>query len=761
MAGRFFVPASANVLALVSLSGSLLSQTRPQSLASRPLPSPLAVPDIATPITLDGRLDDPAWAHAAWITTFYETWPGDNVPPPVRTAVAITYDAHFLYLGVAAQDPEPTRVHAAYTDRDNVMSPDDYVGFVLDTRGDGRAGTLLRISPRGIQADGVFNEAQYALGNPDDLTPDFTWDARVAMSDSGWSAELRIPFTSLRYPKREHQTWGLIVHRVYPRDFVHSIFSVPMPRGSNCFLCHEQRIELGGLPAGGGLLTVPYATAQADRTTRWSDGPSALRAGADVKWTPGANTALDLTLRPDFSQIESDVTQLGVNTQFALFYPEKRPFFLEGSDLFQTPLQAVYTRAITAPDWGARATGELGGTAYTLLVARDRGGDGGSVILPGAVASSLVPQDFASNVGVARTRTAFPGGFVGVLATDREIAASGGGGHNRVLGPDLFWNVSGADQLGAQLLASDTRVPLRPDVTPVWNGSASTSGAVDLTWHHLERHVEWFGDYREVGDRFRADAGFMPQVGVRLINAWANAAILPPASGTINWISPWVRWQRVVERAGGGGGATVSEYRYAGIQLGGVHNLNFQLRYSDERLRAGDALLPRRYAWMFFDLAPGRRLARVQVVARLGGDVDVANARTGRGGEVWDSVVVHATDHLELQGQSDVAWLDLPARGRLFTAGVERLRATYNVTPRAALRLIVQNVRITRDPALYQSPVPAVEGRLTLSALLSYRWNWATAAYLGWGDDRERSAAEGGTFAPGREQLFVKVQVSR
>ena len=297
-------------------------------------------------------------------------------------------------------------------------------------------------------------------------------------------------------------------------------------------------------------------------------------------------------------------------------------------------------------------------------------------------------------------------------------------------------------------------MPLRPEVTAAWDGRAFTSGALDLTWHHLERHAEWFGDYREVGDGFRADDGFIPQVGVRLTNAWANAALFP--RGAINWVSPWVRWQRVVERAGG---ATVSEYRYAGIQLGGVRNLNFTLRYSDERLRAGAALLPRRYAWMMFDLAPGRRLARVQVVARLGGDVDVANARTGRGGEVWDSVVVHLSDHLELQGQSDFTWLDIPGSRRLFTAGVERLRAEYNATPRAALRLIVQNVRITRDPALYQAPVPTVEGRVTLSALLSYRWSWATAAYLGWGDDRE--LAPTGAFSPGREQLFVKLQVSR
>src|SRR5213082_1443686 len=181
-----------------------------------------------------------AQAPAIRLTTFYETWPGDNVAPPVRTTVTITYDAHALYVRVWAQDPDPARVRAAYADRDNVGPGDDYVALVLDTRGDGRVATIFRVSPRGTQADGVFNEAQFALGNnPDDLTPDFAWEARTAIGDSAWTAELRITFTSLRYPQRERQTWGVIVQRVYPRELTHSLASVRLPRGTTCFLCHE------------------------------------------------------------------------------------------------------------------------------------------------------------------------------------------------------------------------------------------------------------------------------------------------------------------------------------------------------------------------------------------------------------------------------------------------------------------------------------------------------------------------------------------
>jgi len=654
-----------------------------------------------------------AQAPAIRLTTFYETWPGDNVAPPVRTVVAISYDAHALYVGIWAQDPDPSRVRAAYADRDNVGPGDDYVELVLDTRGDGRVATIFRVSPRAVQADGVFNEAQFALGsNPDDLTPDFAWEARTAIGDSAWTAELRIPFTSLRYPQRERQTWGVIVQRVYPRELTHSLASVRLPRGTTCFLCHAQCVELTGLPTGGALAAAPYATGGKD-----------LRAGADVKWTPGAGTALDATLRPDFSQLEADVPQLSVNSQFALFYPEKRPFFLEGSDLFQTPLQVVYTRSIAAPEWGARATGEVGRTAYTVLVTRD--GGGGSAIVPGPTQSTLVTRDFASTVGLARLRTAFPRGFAGLLATDRE-----GGGHNRTLGSDFFWSPTGSDQLTGQLVASDT------------------SGALDLAWHHLERHAEWFADYRDVGAGFRADDGFLPQVGVRRVNAWGDAILY--RSGAIFWVSPWVQWQRVMDRTTG---EVVSAYHAAAIQVSGVHDLYAQLRVVDERLRALDALLARRYGWLYLEVAPGRRLARVQFLARLGGDVDVANARPGRGAELSSTVVLHASDHLALEGMSDFAWLDVQAGGvarRLFTAGIERLRATYNVTPRTAFRLVVQNERTRRDAALYLAPASAVEGGLTLSALLTYRWGWASALYLGLEDDR-----------PGQQQLFFKLQVAR
>ena len=158
-----------------------------------------------------------------------------------------------------------------------------------------------------------------------------------------------------------------MLYRNYPRDFRYQMFNIRLPRGGNCFICRgTTSTGLAGLPSGGHLVVAPYVD-RPSRRRRPRDGlgtPLGERAGAkadgglDVKWMPTASTAVDATINPDFSQIESDVAQIAANERFALFFPEKRPFFLEGIELFATPIQAVYTRTITSPRWGVRATGK-------------------------------------------------------------------------------------------------------------------------------------------------------------------------------------------------------------------------------------------------------------------------------------------------------------------------------------------------------------------------------------------------------------------
>src|SRR6266508_3396910 len=203
---------------------------------------------------------------------------------------------------------------------------------------------------------------------------DSCWDSAARITKDGWVLEIRVPFSSLRYPRSDKQTWGILLYRNYPRDFRYQMFSAKLPRGGNCFICRSNRLTgLENLPPVGHLIVAPYATAKEDAVPRGDLGSSLVNkpirgdGGVDAKWTPNQHNAIDAALNPDFSQGESDVAQIAANQRFALFYPEKRPFFLEGLELFSSPIQAVYTRSITSPRWGVRATGKFDSNHYTAF----------------------------------------------------------------------------------------------------------------------------------------------------------------------------------------------------------------------------------------------------------------------------------------------------------------------------------------------------------------------------------------------------------
>jgi hypothetical protein len=709
------------------------------------IPPPLPMSRASGPILIDGDISDPGWKGAAVIDTFFETVFGDNRAPTVGTHAWITYDDRYLYIAVRCDDPEPRKIRAPYVDRDNVIGTDDNVAIFLDTRNDRRSAQEFRVSPRGIQGDAVFNEAN----SNEDFSPDFYYDTAARITDKGWQAEVRIPLSSLRYPRADPQKWGIIVWRNYPREFRYAIYSSPQPRGGNCLICLSRELTgLTGLPSSSHLVAAPYASAQdvarADVPGQpLRDERTEKRIGLDVKWNPSASTALDATINPDFSQIEADVAQIAVNNRFALFFPEKRPFFLEGVDLFDTPIQAVYSRTITSPRWGARSTGKFGASSYTVLVTQDRGG--GSVILPGPTGSDFAPQDFSSVVGVARVRRDFGRSFVGALYAGRE---SEGAGHNRVFGPDGQWRPNDREIVAAQLLVSDTTTPERPDLTPVSDGRALTSHALEASWRHSTRGLDWVARYRDFGDGFRADEGFVPQVGYREGHLNPGYKFFP--KGLFSFVGPFVNLEYSADRRG----KLIAREVDPGVLLLGRRNLqaNFQLQLRRER--TADELLSFTRLSYLVQIDPSRRFTRVGAGGFAGEDVDVVNVRVGRGFSVTAFATVRPTDHLTLDANSAVSWLNVDA-GRLFTAQVQRLKTTYNFSPRMFLRLIGQYVSTRRDPLLYALEVPRRSAGFSGSALFSYRVNWQTALFVGYGDERALDERE--DLVRTERQLFIKL----
>lgn len=738
------------VAGLVRPSGGLFAQ------GPDPSQETLHISRATGPIEVDGELGDPGWKGATRVETFYETNPGDNVEPKAKTVAWLTYDDRFFYAAFEFSDPHPENIRAPLTEHDDLASYTDYGGVILDTRNDGKTALEFLANPRGIQYDAITNDA-----SGEDSSPDFYWDSAGRITPTGWTLEIRIPFSSLRYNSADVQTWGILLYRNWPRDFRYQMFNSKQPRGSSCFVCHEQKMTgMTGLPSGNHLVLAPYATGAEESLPQGGvvGNPLARQspkweAGLDAKWTPNANTAIDATLNPDFSQVESDVAQIASNQRFALFYPEKRPFFLEGLELFSTPIQAVYTRTITSPRWGVRATGEVDGALYTILVADDRGG--GSVVLPGSNASTLVPQDFDSRVALGRGRKDFGNSFVSFLATDREVE---GGGYNRVFGPDFQWRPNGDDTVTGQFLLSDSQTPDRPDLTPEWNGQSLSSHAGFVDWSHSTRTWDWDLQHLDAGDEFRADLGYVPQVGLRNTFAGLGRSFYVE-QGPFRRIHPFFK---VTDSEDTGGGLLLRRLD-PGIDLRGLWNSTVSFERRSDRVRAGNQLFDADYYVLNVQMSPSQRLGDVAIAVTSGDDVDFDNQRPARSLSLDVQGTVRPTDHLSLQLNGDRRWLDVsptaggPRNARLFTADVARVKATYSFTSRASLRLIAQRVSTTRDLALYDPALgyAAREEGITRSALFSYKLNWQTVLFLGWSDDREIALDD--QLAPAGRELFFKI----
>ncbi len=685
-------------------------------------------------IVIDGNLSDEGWRDALRIDHWYEINPGDNVEPSVRNVAYLTYDDRFFYAAFEFDDPNPKLIMAPYGDHDVIQNNADYGGLFLDTRNEGHTAYEFQVTAHNIQFDAVMDDN----GGGENASPDFFWESATRITDRGWTLEIRIPFSSLRYKTLDPQTWGVMLWRNYARDFRHQFTSARQPRGSQCFVCRENVLTgLTRLPAGGHLIAAPYFSGSQQAHPSGAlgsplvDDPLGHKIGADLKYTPNADNVLDGTIRPDFSQIESDTAQISTNQRFALFFPEKRPFFLEGVELLSTPIQAVYTRTITAPDWGGRATGKLAGVNYTALVADDTGG--GSVVVPGANASTLAAQDFHSTVFIGRARKDLGLSFVSVLVTDRE---NGNDGHNRVIGPDFQVRLHGTETIVGQWLMSDTTTPNRPDVNAAWSGDSMRSGAAQVQWSHNTAHYDAFANYKDFGAGFRADAGFVPQVGYREQYGETGWTFRP--HGFFSRVRTSVMLDNQREREDG---SLIFQQITPSVGMDTLFNGSMQFRLVTDRVRAGDQTFPRHQFTYFANFNPTRRFSNLGVDGAIGQDTDFVNIRPGRGGHVFLNGSINATDHLVFDLIANTTWLHVDdatgADRPLFTARVERVRVNYTFTARSFVRLIGQYVSTGRDASLYIDPTTtARDGSFSGSALFAYKINWQSVMFFGYGDDR-------------------------
>jgi hypothetical protein len=720
---------------------------------------PVTIARIDAPVTIDGDLSDAAWQNATRFETWYETNPGDNIAPRVKTTGWVAYDDRFLYYAVDSEDPNPRAISAPFADHDQISgNTDDYAGLVIDTRGDGKSGYLFLLSARGVQYDAVTDDA----GAGEDSSPDFFWDTAAKIDQRGWTAEARIPFSSLRYDGKNPEGWALSLYRNYPRDRRYQMFTNKLPRDTNCFVCNWGKVTgFRDLPAGDHMVLAPYATAQQLGEPRDGLGSEFVNrqvgtdAGLDFKWSPTADMAIDATINPDFSQVESDVAVISTNERFAIFIPEKRPFFLEGIELFSTPIQAVYTRTLTSPRWGTRTTGKRGDYAYTFLIAQDRGG--GSVLLPGPFSSEFVDQDFSSTALIGRVRRDFGRrSFASVLLTTRE---SEGGAYNRVFGPDFQWRIGDQNTITGQLLFSRTQTPDRPLLADEWNGQKLDGHGAHVNYAFSSEKNDFYISGSDYAEHFRADNGFVPQVGWRGSFSELGHTFRPKGFFSRFRVFGFGEYQQTQD------GALLYRLASAGFGADGKFRSFTRIRLARDTVNNEGTLFDRNRIYSTIQFAVNRVVSFISLDGWVGDDVDFAKNRLGEGASIAANVTLRPTNHLAVGLTTNLRWLSVE-NDRLFTSQVERIRATYTFNPRMFVRAIVQNERTNSDLALYgcrpnDPAAPACDfvqhsGALATQLLFAYKLNWQTVFYVG-GGNLDEVTSEQGEFLPGNRQFFAKV----
>jgi hypothetical protein len=401
-------------------------QPAPQPVTVEGKGSPtFTVPRIEEQVVIDGRLDEPAWKAAARLTGFWEYRPTDSRLASEQTEILIWYSPSALHIGVLAYDAEPGSVRATVADRDN-LDNEDTIRIYLDTFNDRRRAFVFGVNPLGSQLDGVQSEGEYGAGHmrgmmdTADLSPDYQFDSKGRLTPEGYTVEIRIPFKSLRYPSSPGMKWGINFERKIQRTGRQDTWTDAKRVAS--FLAQSATMEgLHDLRRGVVTEIQPFITASANGAlddnnsfSRESIDPS---AGVNVR-LGFTNISLDATVNPDFSQVESDASQVTANERFALYYEEKRPFFLEGIELFSTPSKLIYTRRMADPVMGGKVTGKIGKTGIALLTAVDDEGDDNALVNIARLRRDIGADSVG---GITYTDRTSDGAFNRVLAADARI----------------------------------------------------------------------------------------------------------------------------------------------------------------------------------------------------------------------------------------------------------------------------------------------------------------------------------------------------
>lgn len=440
-------------------------------------------------ISIDGRMDEGDWARGALLSGFTQYDPSEGIPATQRTEIRVLLTSDAVLFGIRAFDSEDGGVRATLAKRDGFGRSDDYVRFVLDTFNDQRRAFVFQVNPLGVQGDGLWVGGGR---DPVDWNPDFLWESEGRVDGDGFTVELKIPLKSLRFPEDQSQDWGLQVVRRIQRNGFEASWAPISGESANPLAQSGKISGLSGLKPGRFLEFNPVMTGTVQGRAQAEAGGlqySNARGdfGFNLAYGLTSNLTLDATYNPDFSQVEADAGQIAVNERFALYFPEKRAFFLEGTDVFSMPRQLVYTRSIGNPVGATKLSGKVGRFNLAYIGAVDEVSTSGE----NPVVNLLrVKGDVGEN------------STIGMVYTDRSVF---GDRFNRVLGADARFVMGGRYTL--DLLASGSANG-EEGSTPDWGSLFLAS------FSRSSRNFTVSASMEDITEEFRAGSGFIRRVGV-------------------------------------------------------------------------------------------------------------------------------------------------------------------------------------------------------------------------------------------------------
>jgi len=688
--------------------------------------APVTVPLIQSDYRIDGIMDEPLWRQAVQVRLPVEIEPGINVPAPQETTAYLVDTGQALLVGFRAFDTEPEKIRAFLRDRDALFE-DDFVGILLDTYNDNVRALEFFSNPLGSQADLIRDDNN----GGEDASWDAIWNSAGQITPEGYVVEMEIPYTELQMPPtRGEKTWGIVFTRVLPRDLRHQLMDHPLDRDNSCSLCQARRFRgFANAERGRDLEVTPSITFKASQQRPRADGDYAgvdtdLQPSLDINWGISPNLTLNATINPDFSQVETDSAQLNVNETFALYFPEKRPFFLENADYFRTRMNLIHTRTIADPDYGLRLVGKTGRNAWGTFFTND---NLTTVLLPGTFGSNLISLGRESLDFAGRFRHDLPNSStVGGLVTHRSAA----GYHNTVFSADSRYRWSDSITLSGQLAHSETTNP--PEIIEDFGQPGQLQGnALIVAFQHSNQ--QWNNRYifRDFDRDFRADLGFINQVGFRKSTFDNRYSWFGKPGGWWHRINAFTDWDysqtedhRLLENeVVSGVFVNALKQSHAGVIV--VHRKQLW----------NDAYYRTRNLGFESGIRPSARW-RLGLGLRHGDAIDFANDALGTQDNI--NLRLSANLGIHFSGRLNHSFRRLRREGgTVFIANQTDIRLAWQFDIRQRLRLALIHTSLNRNPALYDSPVERHNQSLNTQLIYSYKVNPKTLLYLGYSDSAQ------------------------